>query len=128
MTTVEFDFNLWDDRTDVPLTKAGTQLGYAAINGPIRLKTTDNARRDRRTATTQGLIDGAVELVAGALEWLRSEGLTADEVQAKVKVFKVNNRASTGPAGVAVLKSQSARNISDPRNIAHLINPEKRIR
>jgi len=52
------------------------------------MQTVRSRQRDTLIRETE---DGVIGLIAGGLEWLRQRGLSASEVENKVKVYKQNN-------------------------------------
>jgi hypothetical protein len=125
MTRITLDYEDWDGRTDVVLHRPGTLLGYSIINNAIEVGHLTSKKAERRDATIAPSVDGVIELLAGALEWLRWYGMPAAEVQNRVRAF-INANVSRQDA-TTLRATNAARGISDPGNRAHLLSPETQL-
>ena len=118
MPDIKFKYDDWDPKKDVPLFRPGTELGYSLIR--------DGHRVSRAPTRGQGgkvERDGVIGLLAGALEWLRQYGLTAEEVQEAVLSFEKNNRDTKGQK--FQLTVERIRDISDVNAPKERLNPKK---
>ena len=88
---ITFSYELWDNKTDMLLERAGNQLGYTAILTSLNVGDMQTVRSRQRDTLIRETEDGVIGLIAGGLEWLRQRGLSASEVENKVKVYKQNN-------------------------------------
>ena len=120
---LNFDYEPWNPKNDVLAEGVGTELGYGVIHVPIdvgKAPTKDAGNRDRSIGPS---IDGVIELLAGAVEWCRWYGLSKAEVESRVRSYL---KGRNGPTERALLAEYRAINeISDPRNVKHLLDPEK---
>ena len=95
MAKIEFDYEAWDNKKDVPLERPGNTIGYSAIHDNVYPGYVASTRdRDRRDSFTAPTIEGVIGLLAGALEWCRQYKLSAKEVESKVKAYMRDNRGS----------------------------------
>ena len=115
MATIEFDYDPWDRKNDVALLNPGTPMGFAMVNGDLFPGRAPTVREGARNDLIGPSIQGVIELLAGSLEWCREYGLSAQDVQARVRAFMVNNR---GAAGRELLKAagRDVHAVSDPNN------------
>ena len=125
MTTIIFDYKDWTT-TDVQLNRPGSTLGYAVINSSLDVGRAITVRKGR--TRIDGLaIDGAIQLLAGALEWLRENEISATDVQSRVRAFEAKNRNTTPQKVLASVTVQNAitGGIADAHNFRHRLDADK---
>ena len=114
---VTFDYDDWNDNTDLLLAEPGSLMGFAAINTALDVGDMPTVRQRQRATLIRETEDGVIGLIAGGLEWLRSRGLSAAEVENKVRVYKANNLAHADQVQLAVRANrQAVELISNPRD------------
>jgi len=91
MAEIKFDYNPWDDNTDILLHRPGSDLGYTAILTSLEVGDMSSVKKRKDDRLIKETEEGAVALLAGSLEWLRSRGYSAEQVQSKVKAYKQDN-------------------------------------
>ena len=116
MADIKFEYNPWDNKTDMLLVRPGNKLGYSAIIASINVGDMPSVRRRQRDTLIRETEDGVIGLIIGGLEWLRQRGLSAAEVENKVRVYKTKNLEQRE---TAVLKSvqRDIREISNPKDL-----------
>lgn len=103
---IEFDYDNWDKSKDKMLERPGNMLGYTAIICSLEVGDMQTVRARQRNQLIRETEAGVIGLIAGGLEWLRKRGLSAAEVQNKVKVYKTNNQST---ADQVVLRQMDVR-------------------
>jgi len=92
MGQITLDFDLWDKTKDTLLQRPGNYLGYTAILVGLDVGDMPTVRARERDVLIKECEEGALQLVVGGLEWLRSRGYSARDIQSKVKSFKDNDK------------------------------------
>jgi len=92
MGQITLDFDLWDKTKDTLLQRPGNYLGYTAILVGLDVGDMPTVRARERDVLIRECEEGALQLVAGGLEWLRSRGYSAQDIQSKIKSYKNNNK------------------------------------
>lgn len=92
MGTITFDFDPWDDTEDRLLTRPGNDVGYAVIRAETDIGDMPYSRQHAPDELISESESGAVGVLAGALEFLRSRDYTAEQVESKVKSYIRNNK------------------------------------
>ena len=116
MDTLVIEYNEWEDDEDIMLHRPGSPMGYAAIRGSIDVGDVPAGFKRRNDTLIRECESGVVGLVAGGIEWLRSRGYSAQEVQSKLRAYKRENLERLDQTVLRdknVLKS--VENISNPR-------------
>lgn len=124
MATISFPYEPWTDE-DVQLSEPGNSLGFAVINASLPVGKGLVVKKGEADNLIGPAVAGAVELLAGALEWLRESGLSEIEVQSKVRAYMAQNRSSHRQNVLIAASRTGIYDISDPRNVEHRLDPEK---
>ena len=124
MASVSFPYEEWDITKDVLLENPGTPVGLAAIKSELKLGLPVVMTKQTESRAVREAEEGVIQLVAGGLEWLRWRGLTKEEVQNRVRAFKISG---TGSAHQRALRAaqESQDKIADIDNIAFRLDPNK---
>lgn len=99
MAKVEFDYDPWNIDKDVLLERPGSEAGYAVIQAGLMLTRFFTPHARDADSTVKPGLDGVIGLLAGALEWCRWYGLSAQEVQSKVRAYILQNKESNAQQG-----------------------------
>lgn len=121
MSKIEFDYNPWDRKSDVALENPGQAIGFAAVNSGLFPGRAPTVRQGAADATIGPTIQAVIELLAGSLEWCREYGLSAQEVQSKVRAFMENNRGSRNQQ-LMKAAGRDIYGISDPDDLLRHMN------
>lgn len=114
MGDISFSYEAWNKKTDILLQQPGNTLGFVAINNSLDVGDMPTVRARQRDRLIRETESGVIGLIAGGLEWLRQRGLSAAEVQNKVKVYKQNNLEHSETIVLRGVQD-SVQTISNPR-------------
>lgn len=118
MADINISFDSWDDTKDILLYRPGSKLGFAAIYNALEVGDMATIKKRREDSLIRESEDGVIGLVAGGIEWLRSRGYSAEDVQSKLRAYKQGNLDRQDQT---VLQNKEVRKaiteISNPRNL-----------
>lgn len=121
---IMFDYDDWDDTEDLLLERPGSEIGYAAIVASLDVGDMPTVRQRQNDRLIKETEEGVVGLIAGGLEWFRSRGVTAAQLENKVRVYKLNNLGRKSQVTLAAKETRKAmQHISNPRK--RTLDPEK---
>ena len=124
MAQISFDYNEWT-RNDVLLERPGTPIGYAVLNASLPVGKAPTKKQGLADSLIGPSLDGVVSLLAGSLEWLREYGLTATEVESKVKAFKAKNLGSQSQVALKFARQRNIEDIADAQNLERRLDKTK---
>ena len=125
MIKIEFNFEPWNQRNDQRLFRAVTERAVGVVNGDFDLN--NNQTDSARNADTK-LVDEVTALVASGLEWLRWNGNSPEDVQARVNAVSRKNLEK--PETQAELSEQKSGiyEAPDPRRFGESLSKSKKPR
>ena len=82
---ISFDWEMWDIDKEILMHEPGSDLGFSAIQAGLNPGYAPNRKIANRDSSIGPMIDGVIGLLAGSMDWLRSYGLSAEEVQSRVR-------------------------------------------
>lgn len=91
MGTITFDYNDWDNKKDLLLHRPGNELGFTAILTSMEVGDMSSIKKRKRDTLIRETEEGVIGLISGGLEWLRKRGYSAENVQSKVRAYKIGN-------------------------------------
>ena len=124
MANLEFDYDTWQQDRDIRPSRPGNSLGIAAIRDSMDVGKLSTVRASNRDALIGTTLQGVIELLAGAVEYLRWYGMDATEVRSRVRAYLANNSASVDQRVLASVRRQEVE-IADGANIRHRLDPAK---
>jgi len=117
MGTLTFDYKPWDSTKDCLPSEPGSDVGYAVVRSSVDVGDMPYIRQHVPDELIRKAEEGAVGMLAGSLEWLRSRGYSASQVESKVRAYLRDNhdrREQQALRNKQVL--QAINEISNPRN------------
>ena len=91
-TKVQLDYDVWNSRDDVLSEFPLTELAIATVQSGLDVGHYNTAKEERLDPTMGPAERGVVAMLASSLEWLRKRGLSAREVEQRVRVYVRENR------------------------------------
>jgi hypothetical protein len=124
MAKLELDYDTWQSDRDILPSRPGNSLGIGAVRDGFEVGKLGTVRASNRDALIGQTLQGVIELLAGAVEYLRWYGMDATEVRSRVKAYLATNKDSTSQRVLISVRKQETE-IADGANIRHRLDPAK---